>query len=188
MADTRQLTSDLEYVSDVVRRSEGSSPLALYLLWASVVLVGFSLVDLAPRRVGLFWIIAGPLGGIASAFIGRSQGLRLGQLGRAEGIRHAWHWSGMMLVLLMAAALGTTGVVDWSVLSRVFLLIVALAYFLAGVHLERPLKWIGLLMMAGYVALFFVPAYGWTMLGILVAAALVFCGWKENRPDGAQTR
>jgi hypothetical protein len=93
-----------------------------------------------------------------------------------------------MLAILLAVPLGVTGAIPWPVLSRVFLLIVALAYFLAGVHLERPLKWVGLLMMAGYVGLFFIPAYGWTLVGILVSLSLIVSGLLERRRGGTPNR
>ena len=189
MSTHRHLTNDLEYVGGLLRKSErGTSPFGVYLLWAGMVLVGFSLVDFAPQRVGLFWFIGGPLGGVLSAFLGHRYAVRIGQVNRAEGIRHGWHWSGVMLAILLAVPLGVTGAVDWRILSRVFLLLIGLAYFLAGVHLEKPLKWAGLLMMAGYVALFFIPAYGWTLVGALVAATLVVSGLLERRRAAAPIR
>jgi hypothetical protein len=189
MSSTKQVTDDLEYLGALLRRSErGGSPFIIYALWAVLVLVGFSMVDFAPQRVGLFWMIAGPLGGVASAILGHRYGLRIGQVNREEGIRHLWHWFGMMLAILLAVPLGVTGAIAWPVLSRVFLLIISLAYFLAGVHQERPLKWVGLLMMAGYVALFFIPAYGWTLVGILVSMSLIVSGLLERRRGGTPNR
>jgi len=189
MGTTKHLTDDLEYVGGLLRKSErGTSPFGIYLLWAGMVLVGFSLVDFAPQRVGLFWCIGGPLGGVLSAILGQRHGVKIGQVNRSEGIRHGWHWFGMMLAIALAVPLGVTGAVDWRVLSRVFLLIIGLTYFLAGVHLERPLMWAGLVMMAGYVALFFIPAFGWTLVGILVAAALVASGLLEKRRCAAAVR
>src|SRR5262245_3911004 len=189
MGSTKQATEDLEYLGALLRKSErGSSPFIIYALWAVLVLVGFSMVDFAPHRVGLFWLIAGPLGGVASAILGHRYGLRIGQLNRDEGTRHGWHWFGIMLTILLAVPLGVSGAVAWPVLSRIFLLIIGLAYFLAGVHLERPLKWVGLLMMACYVGLFFIPAYGWTLVGILVSLSLIVSGLLERRGSGTPKR
>jgi hypothetical protein len=185
METSKQLRDDLDYLGGVLRKSaRGTSPLAIYVLWAALTLVGFALVDFAPRRVGAFWMAAGPAGGLLSAYLGMRHGRKIGQLSREEGIRHAWHWSGMMAALLLAAPLGAAGIVDWTILSRIFLLIIGLVYFLAGVHLERPLFWIGLLMMAGYGALFLIPAYGWTLTGVLVATGLLASGFIETRRHG----
>jgi hypothetical protein len=189
METTRQVTDDLAYLGGLLRRSErGASPFIIYALWAVLTLVGFSMVDFAPQRVGLFWLIAGPLGGVASAILGHRYGLKIGQVNREEGLRIGWHWFGMMLGILLVVPLGVTGAIAWSVLSRVILLIVALAYFLAGVHMERPLKWVGVLMMAGYVGLFFIPAYGWTLVGILVSLSLIVSGLMERRGRGTPNR
>ena len=188
MDDAKRLSDDLKYLGGLVKRSEGdSSPFAIYLLWALMVLVGFALVDFAPRRVGVFWSIGGPLGGVASAILGYRHSLRVGQLNREEGLRHLWHWGGMMVAIGLAVPLALASV-DWQALSRVILLIVALSYFLAGVHLERPLRWIGALMMAGYVALFFLTRYGWTIVGILVAVGLIVSGLLEQRRGAPAVR
>jgi hypothetical protein len=188
MSDARRIHDDLEYVGGIVRRSEGGSPFSIYLLWAVMVLVGFSLVDFAPHRVGIFWLVGGPLGGAASALLGYRHGRRIGQLSREEGFRHLWHWGGVMTAILLVVPLAPMAGVDWSALSRVILLIIALSYFLAGVHLERPLRWIGALMMAGYVALFFMTNYGWTLVGILVAAGLIVSGSLERHRGATATR
>ncbi len=43
------------------------------------------------------------------------------------------------------------GVLSWDVLNSVILLILALGYFTAGVHGERPFLWVGAVMGAGYI-------------------------------------
>jgi len=173
MEELKQLENDLGYVREVVRKLEHErSPAGVYLLWAAIVLAGFALVDFAPKRVGFFWLVAGPLGGLISARLGWRQSVRRGEVRREEGIRWALHWGGMMAAILLAVPLAVTGVIQSRGFGNVILLVVALTYFLAGVHLERPLAWIGTLMAVGYLALFFIPAYGWTFVGLLVAAGL----------------
>jgi len=173
MEPMTQLENDLGYVREVVQRSERDrSPAAVYLLWAAIVLVGFSLVDFAPTRVGFFWMVAGPLGGLISWVLGWRDSVRRGQMRREEGILWGLHWAGMMAAILLAVPLAVTGVIPWKGFGNITLLLVTLTYFLAGVHLERPLAWIGALMAVGYVALFFIPAHGWTLVGVMVAGAL----------------
>jgi hypothetical protein len=62
--------------------------------------------------------------------------------------------------------------------SHAILLIVALSYWLAGVHLVSPLKWMGVLAAATYLALAIVEdfSYPWTAAGIVIAAGLVVAG------------
>lgn len=189
MTDMKQEKSDLGYVREVVRTSEqGPSVPAISFLWAGICLVGFSLIDFAPRHVGLYWSIAAPVGFLTSGFLGWRHSRRQGQMRRDLGIRYGLHMFGMMAVIFLASILGMTGAVAWQELSKLILLIIGLAYFLAGLHLERPLLWIGILMMAGYLALFVIPAYGWTLIGVLVAVALVSTGLIERRKSGTSPK
>ncbi|MBT9160565.1 MAG: hypothetical protein AAGB97_05905 [Dehalococcoidia bacterium] len=189
MADMEQVKSDLGYLREVVRTSEQDPSLSvIYFLWAALCLVGFSLVDFAPRHVGLYWSIAAPLGFLTSCFLGWRHSRRQGQMHRDLGIRYGLHMFGMMVVIFLAAILGVIGAVCWQELSKLILLIIGLSYFLAGLHLERPLLWIGILMMVGYLALFVIPAYGWTFIGALVAVALVSTGLIGRRKSGTSPR
>jgi len=185
MAEMKQVKSDVSYVREILQVSErDQGPVAIYYLWAALVLVGFPLVDFAPGYVvGLYWAIAAPLGFVISAFLGWRDSQRRGQVRRDVGIRYGLHWLGMMVAIFSAAALGATGAIAQQEVGRVILLIITLAYFLSGVHLDRPMLWVGLLMMAGYLALFFIPAYVWTILGILVAVALTITGLIERRKN-----
>ncbi|HEV8337517.1 MAG TPA: hypothetical protein VGR67_13975 [Candidatus Polarisedimenticolia bacterium] len=174
MAEMERIENDLHYVRNVVQKAERQkSPAGIYWLWAAIVLIGFALPDFAPRYTGIFWMLAGPAGGALSAYLGWRDARRLGFFRREEGIRHCLHWGAMMGVILLSVPLATRGVLPGAGLGKVILLLVTLAYLLAGVHLERPLGFIGIVMAAGYVALFFIPAYGWTVLGALVALSLV---------------
>ena len=92
------------------------------------------------------------------------------------GIRHGLHWTGTLVVIFLVVSLGITETIAWSVVHRVILLIIGFSYYLAGVHLDRPLLWVGLLMIAAYIALFFIEAYKWTIVGVAVAVALAAAG------------
>lgn len=171
-----QVQSDVHFVREVIARSEQQrAPGSIYLLWAALILVGFPMVDFASRYVGLFWMVAGPLGGVISFMLGWRSSIRGGTIRRSLGIRYALHWAGVMgAILLLALHFAFSGgAVNYSRFAQIILLILALAYFLAGVHLDRPLLWAGLLMAAGYVALIFVTTYTWTITGVVVAIALV---------------
>jgi hypothetical protein len=187
MAEMERIQNDLHYVRNVLQKSERlKSPAGVYWLWAAIVLIGFALPDFAPRYTAIFWMLAGPAGGALSAYLGWRDGRRLGLLRREEGIHHCLHWGAMMGVILLSVLLVTRGVLSGEGLGKVILLIVTLTYLLAGVHLEKPLGFIGIVMAAGYVALFFIPAYGWTVLGTLVALSLVAAARLSAPSDAAQ--
>lgn len=177
MTESNRIDRDIRYVRGLVAESDrGPSPSAIYLMWAVVALVGFPLADFAPRYVGVFWMVVGPLGTVASMLLGWRHSVRVGQVRREDGVRHALHWVAMLVAIFLVVPLGVTDTIAWDTVPRVILLIITLSYFLAGVHLDRPLLWVGLLMVAAYVALFFIEAYRWTIVGIALAAALGVAG------------
>lgn len=174
MESSGRMQEDLQYVRDVVRRSEVSAtPRAIWYLWAAIGLVGFALVDLAPERVPLYWMVTAPAGFLASAWLGWRHGRALGQQSWREGRAHVLHWAALLVGVFLLVPLAASGALPGATLAQVILLLVGLGYVLAGVHLVRPLLWVGLLMVAGYGALFFVERYAWTAIGVLVALALV---------------
>lgn len=182
--EANSVESDIRYVRGLVDRSaSGSIPVSVFLLWAVLVLAGFALVDFAPRQTALYWMIAGPGGGLASGFLGYRAGVRMGQLDRETGIRHALHWGGMMLVVILAVMLTVRGFVQGTVLSQVILLVITMGWWGAGVHFDRSFLLLGGVMMAGFVATLFAMPYAWTATGALIAVSLVVIALGRRRGD-----
>lgn len=174
MSEIKQLEGDLGYVRGVVRKAGvAQSPAAINILWAVIVLVGFALNDFAQTRAGLYWLIAAPFGFLLSLYLGWRSARQQGQIDKQEGVRHTLHWGGMMVAIFLAVPLGATGALTPKGMGQAILLIVGLAYFLAGVHLERPMLWIGISIAAGYLATFVITKYTWTIVGAFFAAALI---------------
>ena len=172
-ADARQ---DLGYVREVVRRSERRAmPRAILRLWAAISLPGFAILDVAPELAGLYWLVAGVAGFLLSAWLGARGGRALGQESSETGRRHMLHWAGMgvAIFLLSFGAEGWGSTAQDS--AHAILLMVALGYWLAGVHLVPALKWMGVVAAAAYVALALLDgfAYPWTAAGIAIAAGLL---------------
>jgi len=82
----------------------------------------------------------------------------------------------MLAAIGLAAMLPARGLVSWDVMNAVFLLILALGYFTAGVHGDRGLMWVGALMAAGFLLVTVVTAYAWTVVGVALAVALTAAG------------
>lgn len=174
MTTQDQLKQDLEYVATAVRRNDAAGGLpALYAFWATVILAGFTLVDFAPGIAGWFWLVAGIGGGIGSMWYANRETRRRGIANSAEGKRWGLHFliggAGWLLVALsmitgkLAPEAGATG----------FLLVTGLVYGLAGIHLDRPMLWSGLIALAGYAAMQLVDVpYVWTTTGVLMALSL----------------
>jgi len=177
MNDTRRIEEDLEYVRGAVARSERpGGPRSIYWFWAVVVLVGFPLADLAPDLVGWYWAVLGPVGGLISARLGWKHARATGQADRDLGHRHMLHWTGLMVVIFASVVMGIAGRVSWDAVDLMIVLLLTLSYFLAGVHLDRRMMWGAGAMLAAYFLALALPAWGWTVSGVVVATGLVIAG------------
>ena len=187
MTKLDELKDDLSYVRGAVQRADHKrGPAAIYLLWAAITVVGFSLVDFFPEAVAIYWAAAGPLGGLVSFWLGWRDARRRGHGDVNVGVRHALHWIGMLVAIGMTVLLALTGRLEWDAVSPAILIIVALGWYLAGVHLDRPLLWLGLLMGLGYVVILFVQVYTWTLLGVLIAVGLIVAALVARRDRGSK--
>jgi hypothetical protein len=176
---------DLRYVRRALEGARaGGTPASIYLLWAVIGACGLPLVDFAPRWAGPYWLVASPLGLVASLLLGRAHARRVGQLDRGEGLRHGLHWLALPLAAALAVPLAASGRLSYGALGQVILLLIAVVYFLAGVHLDRRLLPVALLLAAGYGLLFVLAAWAWTVVGLTTAAALAACAWVARQPHG----
>ncbi len=182
-----KIESDIEYVKDLVSKSDDlPSPSSIYVLWAVLITIGFSMVDFAPRWVGFFWMIAGPAGGLLSGYLGCKAGAKKGQMNREIGIKHALHWSGMLVFIFLAVLLGIMGIVHGVVISQIILLIVALGWWTAGVHFDRNFLWLGGMMALGFLGTLFLDKYAWTAMGILLGLTLIIIAMRKGRENASQ--
>ena len=182
MDHLERLHGDLTFVRDAVDAStQSKSPSALYFLWAGIVAIGFSLIDFRPDAVPEYWVVAGPSGFLISAYLGWRHARRIGQASSADGRRHVLHWGAMLVAIALAVLLGVNGALPSGALHTVILLLLALGYFTAGLHLDRFFLLVGLLMGAGSVVVMFVSSYAWTGLGIALALSLAVGGIRQGR-------
>lgn len=183
MSQIDSLRDDLDFVSRVARHND--QPLgvpAIYFLWAVLVAVGFALPDFAPHLAGPYWFVAGIGGGLLSWWLGDRHARKAGFSNKALGRRYAMHWTLGGVGFLLAALPFFTGRGELATVTGSFLLVAGLVYALAGVHLERPLLWSGLLMLAGYAVLqIFTPPWLWTITGIVIAISLLWAGLAAQR-------
>ena len=183
MTAAPELHEDLAYVAQAVRRNERDPGYAsIYWLWAVITPIGFALTDFAAPLSGLYWLFAGPVGGTLSAWLAVRADRRRGERNRAAGQREGLHWLVMLPAFVLTALPMLTGAIAWPAGQSYFLLVTGIAYALAGVHLQRPMLWIGLLMMAAYAGLvLYNPPYTWTITGVLVGLSLAAAGWFTAR-------
>jgi hypothetical protein len=192
MSDVQQLRDDLHYVRAVVNRRErtDTGPALIMYVWATYVIIGYTLMDVRPQYAGPFFGIGGFVGGIASWLIGRSYAHKTGEWDAATAARGLLHFGGgIMLSCLFTLGLasqieglrGTHG-------SQVFVVMIGVVYFLWGVHYQRYFLFLGIVVMAGGTFVGLIPHFGWTLLGAVISLGLVLptlIPWRRltNRPD-----
>jgi len=179
MTEDRQFRDDLSYVRSVVSRAEGvHNPASIYFLWALLSFFGYAIIDFRPEATGFYWLIAGPLGGIASGILATRASRRSGQYDEREGRKDALHWGALMVAALLLIPLVTTGRLSTEDIPRVILLFLALSYWSAGLRQDRRLLALGAVMAAAF--LFSIAAdelrYLWTITGGILAASLGAAG------------
>ena len=189
MADNRQLKEDIAYVRAVAERSRVAHVPAIYLLWAVIGLCGFALFDFVShmRWIGIYWLFAAPIGLALSIWLGVRGERNAGVTSRESGMRASLHWVSFMAAGWLGLALVHAEHLTWRGFGSLWVLLLALTYFQFGLHLERRLLPIGVLAAAGYLVTVWVPGYGWTATGVVLAVALVsaaFLGAPKSETAG----
>src|SRR5260221_1963479 len=174
MSQAQQLHDDLQYVRQAVVRRENRHQIPPSIAWVVAVYVGvgYTLLDVNPNWGGLFLAIGGLALGVICPILGRREGRRTGEYDRAEVIKINLHWASILLGIAGVVALAMSRGLQGQVVGQYIALTIGLIYFLSGVHFDRNFLWSGPLLMAGSVAISYVPRYGWTSLGLLVALGL----------------
>jgi hypothetical protein len=177
MTQMQQVGEDLKFIRKAVekRGRTATPPISVNYVWAVYVLVGYALIDLAPNAAVMFFCVGGIVGGVLSVLIGRQNMVRLGEYDRAGIRKTAWHWGGGVLMCLFAtlALAAAIPALRGTVASQVCVVMIGVVYFLGGVHFDRNFLWLGPVLIVGGVCVGFVPDYGWTTLGTIIAAGLV---------------
>ena len=180
MTDDKQAHDDLSYVRSVLDRAErtAESPASIYFLWAVISFFGFAIIDVFPEKTGPYWAIAGPLGGVLSAVLGRRASRATGQPSKREGITQTMHWVGLMVGIFLMVPLVITHVISADDFPRLILLVIAMSYYTAGVHVDRRLIPVSLVLVGCYLLTLFVRdlPHLWTVTASILAAALAAAG------------
>lgn len=185
MTTSDNVKDDLGYVRGVLDRAgDRPSPSSIWYLWGVISLVGFPLIDLRPQWVPWFWVIAAPLGFVASAWLGWRSGRTSGQESRREGRAHMLHWAACMVACFLLFPMMIREGLAGEALAQTILIVTALGYFLAGVHLVRPLMWVSLMIVAGYGVVLLFDGPVWIAVGLLIGISLLVTGFLAGRSRG----
>lgn len=175
MTGNEQLQDDIAYVRNVTERSEAVHVSALYLMWAPILLCGYMLPDMVddPRWTGWYWLAATPVGFVLSVWLCRRAYDRAGQADRQRGLAAFRHWLAFVAAGLLGNLLVMTGHLSSAGGGSLWLLLLALTYFQAGVHYDRRLLRLGLLLGPRYLITLYMPVYASTTAGVAAFGALV---------------
>jgi hypothetical protein len=181
MKNINNTQQDLQFISEAVKASDQNSVPSIYAIWAVITLIGYSMIDWAPNSVGLFWAFAGPLGGLASYYLGHRHAKITGQVARKDGLKHALHWIAMLAAIFMTVFLAHWGYVTPKGQSLVILMITAFSYITAGNYLDKNLRFIGIVMGLCFFPIAMYGQYVWTGLAVVFSAALAITAVMESR-------
>lgn len=171
---------DLAYIRRAVERNRtGDGDPASWILWSVLVLVGFPLADLAPHSAGLYWLIAIPVGIAVTLWRGARLMRGRGKLLRRDLlVQGLLHWVGMLAAVAMLLSM-----VSMTPVSRgpAVMIIVALTYFLYGLHVSRRFLAFAAIVCAGAYGLHVLGAWAWTILGVVLASGFLLTAVLEIR-------
>jgi uncharacterized membrane protein len=66
---------------------------------------------------------------------------------------------------------------------QVSVVMFGIVYFLAGVHFDRSFLWLGPVLIVGGIVVGLVPHYGWSALGVVIAAGLCAAALVNSRRE-----
>jgi hypothetical protein len=175
MSDTHQVQQDLHYVREVVTRADRSPQrrAGIYWIWALYVLIGYPLMDFAPRYAGPFFMLAMIVCIAATVFLRHRNKKLAGVRARHDRSGLFW-WGGISLVILCSIGISIIiPHISGQASGQITVMLIGILYFLSGVHYDRNFLWLGPILCVCGILVGFVPHYGWTALGVVLALGLI---------------
>ncbi|HWY88567.1 MAG TPA: hypothetical protein VNX28_17780 [Gemmataceae bacterium] len=172
-----KLAADLHFVREAVKTSHTVQyrSVAIPVLWAVVIAVGFALNDfiLSPV-VGWYWALAPAAAGVLSGWLGQRAEQSAGvQSDRRLGRRIALHWLATLMGMSAVLVITVTHDLGMALAGQLLTLVFGIVYFLGGLHLDGRFLWPGLAAIAGSAAIGQIGPYSWTIVGAVIAGALI---------------
>lgn len=172
MNDTQ---ADFNYVKQALLKADTrhSYPL-IYVLWGMIVLAGFSIAEFNLQYINQYWLVVTPIGIVISAWLGYRQDKQLGQQNARAGNLYLRHFIALTAVIFVAMFTGQY---------QSILLIIGLGYLLAGIHLDKPMLWIGCLTIITHLAVQLGQIQSNLVIGVVLAAGLFVAAWSSAKAN-----
>lgn len=138
----REVLDDVRLIKEMVLRvqEEILGGGAKYLImWGLLSLIGFSLAPLMKEWTGLFWMIAGPVGIIASIFMGRAESQKFGEVGSWIGKRLTLFWISLVLAGIILTTLVAKEEGEFAIsIGLLWTQLVGVGWITTGILLNHP--------------------------------------------------
>ena len=167
-----KIEQDMSFVraAVTVRDQRQYGPVATVVLWATLIGIGFTLLDFYPRVAMWFMFIAPPLGYFASAWLGGRAERRIGVMANRT---HTVHWGFVFVLTAAMLSIASRHQVSGQMMGQLMTLVSGAACFFYGLHLDRRYLWPGIVLVLGSAASGYIEPYPWTMVGLVTAASLI---------------
>ena len=186
MSDARRIHEDIQYVREIVARSEQSNrrPVLIYWTWALFVLITYPMMDFAPRYINFVSLPGLIICFALTIYLSRRFKQSLGIKQRRDRSGLFW-FGGSILLIFCSISLSIVMHLHGQASGQLSVVFVGIFYFLGGVNYDRNFLWLGPLLCVAGLAVGFVPHYGWTALGIVFALGLIVPTLFAPRPPEA---
>ncbi|MDE2727849.1 MAG: hypothetical protein OXI19_07480 [Gemmatimonadota bacterium] len=175
MTDIDKLKEDVAYVRAATDRSESVPFSSIYVLWAVIILLGYPISDFVEDKswIRWYWLVATPVGFLLSMWLGSRASARIGQVDKERGMRWVKHWLAFVVAGVLGGLLVAGGKLTGSGIGAFSVLLLALSYFYAGLHLDRRLVPVGIVIGICFPVILYLPGYGSTASGVVISGALL---------------
>lgn len=150
-----------------------------------LAIIGVGITDFAPQKMYTYWLIVVPVFGCACIVL---------EWSRARGKGKSWwviikdqvlHWFGVLVAIYLVYLLSQTGQLNDASSALVILLVLALATYLAGIHLGWRIYVVGGFLFAIFIIATFLRAYMWVLIlaGLLLIGGYVYWRVKSQKEE-----
>ena len=141
---------------------------------------GMAVTDYSARSGLSYWLVVIPLFGAVSVFSGWRRARAGGQNVSAVLLSQLLHWGTLVLAVYLIYLLESTGRLNREDAGLVALLSLSLTTVLAGIHFDRRLAVLGILLAIGTACAALVEEFFWMLLIPTVLAGVVVV-WLQRR-------
>jgi hypothetical protein len=152
-----------------------------YIALLMLAIGGMAVTDYSARSGLSYWLVVIPLFGAVSVFSGWRRASAGGKNVSAVLIAQLLHWGALVLAVYLIYLLEGAGRLNRDDAGLVALLSLSLTTVLAGIHFDRRLAVLGILLAIGTACAAFVEEFFWILLVPAVLAGVIVVVWQRRK-------